>query len=45
VNAKEKAILTVREEHRYVYAILYLEMITEAEGNLNAKCSEPMVGS
>jgi hypothetical protein len=37
VNAKEKAIPTVREENRSLTLSSYLEMITDAEGNLNAQ--------
>jgi hypothetical protein len=37
VNAKEKAIPTVREEHRYVYVVQYMEVVTDAKGNLKAQ--------
>jgi hypothetical protein len=37
VNAKDEAIPTVREENRFVHVVQYLEMITDAEGNLKAE--------
>jgi hypothetical protein len=37
VNAKEKAIPTVGEENRYVSVVQYMEVITDAEGNLKTQ--------
>jgi hypothetical protein len=37
VNAKDEAIPTVREENRFVHVVQYMEMITDAEGNLKAE--------